>query len=69
MYKGRWNSVLVAVKVLTNEGPEQKAAFQREAAILRKMRHPNVVRLWELATNAEQQVWFQQCFSTSWSPE
>ncbi|BDA51291.1 probable LEAF RUST 10 DISEASE-RESISTANCE LOCUS RECEPTOR-LIKE PROTEIN [Coccomyxa sp. Obi] len=54
VYKGRWRGVLVAVKVLdSNESQEE---LLREASILRRLRHTNIVQFLGLATNDSDQV-------------
>ncbi len=44
MYKARYLRKLVAVKVLTDNSPEQQAAFLAEALMLRELRHPHIVQ-------------------------
>lgn len=56
VYKGRWRGVLVAVKVLHCTSKEHQEELLREAAILRRLRHPNVVNFLGLGTNDNDQV-------------
>ena len=56
VYKGRWNGVLVAVKVLNAAAAEVVEDFQRECAILERLRHPNIIKYFGTASNAEGQV-------------
>lgn len=44
VYKARYLRKLVAVKVLTDDSPEQQAAFLAEALMLRELRHPHIVQ-------------------------
>ncbi|BDA51312.1 probable serine/threonine-protein kinase PBL13 at C-terminar half [Coccomyxa sp. Obi] len=44
VYKARYLQKLVAVKVLTDDSPEQQAAFLAEALMLRELRHPHIVQ-------------------------
>ena len=59
VYKGRWNGVLVAVKVLNTSTEEVMEDFQRECAILERLRHPNIIKYFGSASNAEGQVSIQ----------
>ena len=61
VYKGRWNGVLVAVKVLNTAAAEVMEDFQRECAILERLRHPNIIKYFGTASNAEGHV--SQCLS------
>lgn len=56
VYKGRWRGVLVAVKVLHHSSKENYDDLMREAAILRRLRHPNVVNFLGLGTNDNDEV-------------
>ena len=56
VYKGRWNGVLVAVKVLNTAAAEVLEDFHRECAILERLRHPNIIKYFGTASNAEGQV-------------
>ncbi len=56
VYKGRWNGVLVAVKVLNDNAAEGMKNFQQECAILERLRHPNIVKFFGTASNAEGHV-------------
>ncbi|BDA51317.1 probable serine/threonine-protein kinase DDB_G0281745 at C-terminar half [Coccomyxa sp. Obi] len=56
VYKGRWRGVLVAVKVLHRASSENQEDLLKEAAILRRLRHPNVVKFLGLGTNGSDQV-------------
>ncbi|CAK0786624.1 hypothetical protein CVIRNUC_009838 [Coccomyxa viridis] len=56
VYKGRWNGMLVAVKVLHTSVGEVMADFQRECAILERLRHSHVIMYLGMASNAEGQV-------------
>ena len=56
MYKGRWNGVLVAVKILNAPAAEVMEDFQRECTILERLRHPNIIKYFGTASNAEGNV-------------
>ena len=56
VYKGRWNGMLVAVKVLHTSMGEAIGDFQRECAILERLRHSHVIMYLGMASNAEGQV-------------
>ena len=56
VYKGRWSGMLVAVKVLHTSVGEAMADFQRECAILERLRHSHVIMYLGMASNAEGQV-------------
>ena len=56
MYKGRWNGMLVAVKVLHTSVGEAIGDFQRECATLERLRHSHVIMYLGMASNAEGQV-------------
>ncbi|BDA51310.1 probable serine/threonine-protein kinase DDB_G0281745 at C-terminar half [Coccomyxa sp. Obi] len=56
VYKGRWRGVLVAVKVLHHASKEHQEDLLKEAAILRRLRHPNVVKFLGLGTNGSDEV-------------
>ncbi len=56
VYKGRWNGMLVAVKVLHTSVGEVMADFQRECATLERLRHSHVIMYLGMASNAEGQV-------------
>ena len=56
VYKGRWNGVLVAVNVLNTGAAEVMEDFQREAAILERLRHPNIIKFLGMASNAKGHV-------------
>ena len=56
VYKGRWNGVLVAVKVLKAGATEDLDDFRRECSILERLRHPNIIKYFGMASNAEGQV-------------
>ena len=60
VYKGRWNGVLVAVKVLNTAAAEVLEDFHRECAILEQLRHPNIIKYFGTASNAEGQVSFRR---------
>jgi serine/threonine protein kinase len=44
VYKGRYLKKLVAIKVLTENSPEQQEAFVAETMLLRDLRHPHIVQ-------------------------
>ena len=44
VYKGKFLKQLVAIKVLTDNSPEQQEAFREETMLLRDLRHPRVVQ-------------------------
>lgn len=48
--------MLVAVKVLHSANKAHQEELLKEAAILRKLRHPNIVNFLGLGTNANDQV-------------
>ena len=51
VYKGKYQNETVAVKTCKDEIPaELKKLFLREGAILRKYKHPNIVKLIGIAT-------------------
>ncbi|CAL5222010.1 g4300 [Coccomyxa viridis] len=56
VYKGRWNGVLVAVKILNAPAAEVMEDFQRECTILERLRHPNIIKYFGTASNAEGNV-------------
>ena len=56
VYKGRWNGMLVAVKVLHTSVAEKMEDFKRECAILERLRHSHVIMYLGMASNAEGQV-------------
>ena len=56
VYKGRWNGVLVAVKILKAGAAEDLGDFRRECSILERLRHPNIIKYFGMASNAEGQV-------------
>lgn len=56
VYKGRWNGMLVAVKVLHTSVGEAMSDFQRECAVLERLRHSHVIMYLGMASNAEGQV-------------
>ena len=58
VYKGRWNGVLVAVKILKAVATEGLDDFRRECSILERLRHPNIIKYFGMASNAEGQVSF-----------
>ena len=53
VYKGRWSGVLVAVKVLNAPAAEVIDEFQRECTVLERLRHPNIIKYFGTASNAE----------------
>lgn len=56
VYKARWSGAIVAVKVLTSELQECQEDFKWEAALLAKLRHPNIVSFLGVAMSADEQV-------------
>ncbi|PRP78612.1 potassium transporter [Planoprotostelium fungivorum] len=45
VYKGEWNETTVALKGLKNLNPEMETKWREEIHLLRRLNHPNVVRL------------------------
>lgn len=46
----------MAVKVLNAPAAEVMEDFQRECAILERLRHPNIIKYFGMASNAEDHV-------------
>ena len=56
VFKAQWNGAEAAVKILHDQGDKQKAEFLHEAAMLRALRHPNVVDYFGLAFSEKDEV-------------
>jgi serine/threonine protein kinase len=57
VYKGRWHSSDVAIKIVTVRAPEELPRVLREAEVMMQLDHPNIVRAFHASVwNPAEQV-------------
>lgn len=67
VYKGRWHSSDVAIKIVTVRSPEELPRVLREAEVMMQLDHPNIVRAFHASVwNPAEQVRAPTCCAVGW---